>query len=84
MSDCGQFSELKCLFGAFLPPPFAFLFGSLSGEVGLKMPSVFLPQVLSHERKRLLHRLPHRLRGNVCLVSCVQGMQSKFERVVDG
>lgn len=47
------------------------VFGSLSGEVDLKMPSVFLPQVLSHERKRLLHRLPHRFRGNVCLVSCV-------------
>lgn len=55
MSDYGQFSELKCLCGAFLEPPFVFFWL----ETELKILSVSLPQVLSHERKRLLHRLPH-------------------------
>lgn len=57
MSDYEQFSELKRLCGAFLLLSFRVFF--------LLFPRLFqcllcsLLQVLSHECKRLLHRLPH-------------------------
>lgn len=42
---------------------------------------VFPLQVLSHEREGMLHRLPHRFRRDVCLVSPVQGAQSKISQM---
>lgn len=59
MSDYEQFSELKCMCGAFLLLSFwGFIFFSRF-FTSFSLPSVFLLQVLSHECKRLLHRLSH-------------------------
>lgn len=56
MSDYEQFSELKRLCGAFLLLSFRVFF-AFSRLFQCLLCSLL--QVLSHECKRLLHRLPH-------------------------
>lgn len=93
VSHCEQFSLAQCpsdwsvveisaghccfAGGVRFPPP---LSATLLLTVRL-FAVVFPLQVLSHEREGMLHRLPHRFRRDVGLVSPVQGAQSKISQM---